>query len=59
MENYIVIGILVLLIGGAALYVYRAKKKGKRCIGCGSCANCSAACGIKASDNSDENEKQV
>ena len=44
MENFIVIGILVLIIGGAAFYVYRAKKSGKRCIGCPSGGTCDGAC---------------
>lgn len=53
MEDIIIIAILVLIIGFAALYVYRAKKKGKKCIGCpdsDSCCsakngNCSCGCG--------------
>lgn len=34
MANAIVILILVLIIGLAARYVYKAKKSGKKCIGC-------------------------
>ena len=44
MVNYIVIGILVLIIGGALLYVYKAKKSGKRCIGCPSGGKCGGTC---------------
>lgn len=53
MDNIIIIAILVVVLGIAALYVYRAKKKGKKCIGCpdgGSCSEskcggCSCGCG--------------
>ena len=32
MIDYIVIGILVVIIAAAAFYVYKAKKSGKKCI---------------------------
>ena len=41
MDNFIIIAILVVIVGLAATYVYKAKKSGKKCIGCpyaGSCA---------------------
>lgn len=52
MENIIIIAVLVIILGSAALYIYRAKKKGQKCIGCpdsGSCAHaknggCSCGC---------------
>lgn len=49
MENVIVVVILLAIIGLAGWYVYKAKKSGKKCIGCpdGGC-NCSskmAGCG--------------
>jgi len=48
-ENIIIIAIIVLVLGPAAFYVYKAKKSGKKCIGCpdsGSCSgNCSCCCG--------------
>ncbi len=34
MENLIIIAVLAVLIGGACLYLYKAKKKGQACIGC-------------------------
>lgn len=53
----IIIGaILVILVGAASLYIYKAKKSGKKCIGCpdgcssdscgcgGSCGNCGEGC---------------
>lgn len=34
MENYIIIAIVLIIIGLAAFYVIRKKKKGAKCIGC-------------------------
>ena len=52
MEDFILIGVLVLILGGAAWYIYKAKKSGKKCIGCpnsgscsGKCSSCSCGCG--------------
>ncbi len=47
MTNLIVTLVLVAAVGGAGLYIWRAKKKGVKCIGCPSnktCAGCCAAC---------------
>ena len=41
MENFIVIGILIILVGTAVFYIYREKKKGRKCIGCPSAGCCS------------------
>lgn len=52
MENVILAAVLVIVVGAAALYIYKAKKSGKKCIGCpdsgscsGHCASCSCGCG--------------
>ena len=34
MENYIIIGIFFLVVGGAIWYIVRAKKRGQKCVGC-------------------------
>lgn len=34
MENIILILVLILAVGGAASYIYKAKKTGQTCIGC-------------------------
>lgn len=34
MENFVIIAVVALIIGLAAFYVVRAKKKGAKCIGC-------------------------
>ena len=47
MENYILIAVLILILGGAGLYIYKAKKKGQKCIGCpsgGKCSSCNGQC---------------
>jgi hypothetical protein len=46
--DFILIGILLVVVGLAVFYVVRAKKKGVKCIGCpnaGKCASCNGACG--------------
>lgn len=41
MEDIIVIAIIVVIVGLAAFYVYKAKKSGKKCIGCPDGCSCS------------------
>ena len=40
METIIVIIILALILGGAIAYIYKAKKSGRKCIGCPDSASC-------------------
>ena len=40
MIDYIVIAILVMIVAAAAIYVYKAKKSGKKCIGCPDSCSC-------------------
>lgn len=50
MENLIVIAVIAVIVGASALYIYKAKKRGVKCVGCpdsGSCA--SNSCGGKCS----------
>jgi len=42
LENIIIVAIVVLIIGLAAWYVYKAKKSGKKCIGCPDSCSCSS-----------------
>lgn len=44
MEDIIVVAVMVLIVGLAALYVYRAKKRGQKCIGCPESKTCSGHC---------------
>lgn len=39
-----VIGAIVLIIGGALFYIIRAKRSGKKCIGCPDASTCSGNC---------------
>ncbi len=55
MKNIIVIAVLVLILGAASFYIIKAKKSGKKCIGCpdsgacsGSCSGCGCGCSDKA-----------
>ena len=46
--DYVIIALVALILGGAAWYVWRAKKKGAKCIGCPescACGSCSGCCG--------------
>ncbi len=47
--DYLVLGIILLVLCGAGFAIYRSKKSGKKCIGCpdsgqccGNCSGCSA-----------------
>ena len=44
MKDLIVIVFLIIIISASAFYVYRAKKKGKKCIGCPGGCSCSRDC---------------
>ena len=39
-ENIILVAVIFLILGGAAYYVYRQKKKGTACIGCPHAKDC-------------------
>ena len=42
--DLLVIFIIAAILGGAGYAVYRAKKAGKKCIGCPDGSSCSGAC---------------
>lgn len=44
MVNLIVILVLICIIGGILLYLYRAKRRGEKCIGCPYARQCSGKC---------------
>ena len=44
MENIPIIALVGLIVGLAAGYVYKAKKRGVKCIGCPDGAKCSGCC---------------
>lgn len=50
MENFIIIVVVALIVGLAARYIYKEKKRGVKCIGCPAGCSCSSkgngeACG--------------
>lgn len=42
--DFLIILILLAVVGGAALYIYKAKKRGQTCIGCPHAKTCSGKC---------------
>ena len=47
MTDFIVIGIVLLIVGTAVVYMIKEKKKGVKCIGCpsaGACSKCGSQC---------------
>ncbi len=45
MVNFLIILVLVLIVGAAGLYLYRAKKRGEHCVGCPYAKQCGGKCG--------------
>ena len=41
--DYVIIAVILAILGGAAWYIYKAKKSGKKCIGCPEGCSCSSA----------------
>lgn len=52
MEDAIIIIILTIVLGGAAFYVYRSKKKGRKCIGCPYADSCPSGGGCSCNGTS-------
>ncbi|MBE6547136.1 MAG: FeoB-associated Cys-rich membrane protein [Ruminococcaceae bacterium] len=56
--DWIIVGVIAVIVGGAMAYIIHAKKSGKKCIGCpdscscqkgrepkdGGCGNCGGGC---------------
>ncbi len=45
MGDFIVAILILGILGLAGWYIFRAKKQGKKCIGCPDSGGCSGACG--------------
>ena len=43
-QDFIIIGIIAVIVGLALAYIIKAKKSGKKCIGCPDSGSCSGAC---------------
>ena len=46
--DIVIIEVIVIILAAAAFYIYKAKKSGKKCIGCPD----SCSCGSKTKENS-------
>lgn len=55
MKDIIVIAVIAVVVGLAGFYVCRAKKKGRKCIGCPDSSSCSGNCAACLS-NRDKNK---
>ncbi len=40
MDNFIIIAVILIIVGLAGAYVYKAKKKGVKCVGCPDSGSC-------------------
>ena len=47
MADMIIVGILLLIVGGAIFYLVKETKKGTKCIGCPAAGNCPSRNGSK------------
>ena len=45
MDNFVVIAVVAVILGLAVGYIYKAKKRGQKCIGCPDSSACSGSCG--------------
>lgn len=53
MINIVLLAIVVVAVGGASVYIYRAKKNGQACIGCPSSKQCGSkqcSCGCEKTE---------
>ena len=44
MQTVVAVVVLIAIVGAAALYIYKTKKKGKKCIGCPYSDTCNGGC---------------
>ena len=59
MPDVILIIVLAAIIGGAIMYIVKAKKKGVKCIGCPSGGTCSGKCsGCSPENHVDKTDTQ-
>ncbi len=54
LSDYIVIGVIALIVGAAVFYIVRAKRNGARCIGCPHSKSCSKGCGCSCGTDNKE-----
>lgn len=54
MENIIILAVVAVIITLSGRYLYRAKKRGVKCIGCPSGCSCNGKCGGCHCEKSEE-----
>ena len=57
MGEIIAIAIIAVIVGGAIFYVIKAKKSGKKCIGCPDGCSCNGSCGGSCSTKQEKDKK--
>ena len=57
LTEIIAVAAIVVIVGGAILYIIKAKKSGRRCIGCPDSKTCSGDC--HACSNGGKNNQKV
>ena len=58
LTDSIVIGVIVLIVGGALAYIVWAKKKGQKCIGCPDSKTCGGACSCGCHESVEKSEEK-
>ena len=54
MENIIILAVIAVILALSGRYLYRAKKRGVKCIGCPSGCSCNGKCGGCHCEKSEE-----
>ena len=55
--DIVAIIVILLIVGAATAYIIKAKKSGRKCIGCPDSKNCSGACSSCCGCSSNNDEK--
>lgn len=54
MENIIILAVIAVILALSGRYLYKAKKRGVKCIGCPSGCSCNGKCGGRHCEKSEE-----
>lgn len=56
--DYIAIAAIVLIVGAAVFYIFRAKRRGEKCVGCPYAKQCGGNCGGCANVTKEKGNEQ-
>ena len=45
MVDILIVAVILAVLGGAAIYIYKEKKRGAKCVGCPHAKQCGGCCG--------------